>query len=193
MSTAAMKAAEPLEHGDERRDERRRFVALPRLAPRRGPKIAHGVVALAGLIAIVIAQLVLSVALSEGAYELRSLQLEQSQVERTEQNLREQVSTLESPQHLAVSAEALGMENGEQRQFIELATGEVSTGPDALLIDNSSVMNNGSRLAVPNELVMSENELREARQESALESQRTREAEGYPGMLLPAEGVAGQD
>lgn len=199
MSTTALKAAQPLEHGHEehqRQDEqdtRRRFTALPRLAPHRGPKLAHGVVALMGLVAIIVAQLVMSVVLSEGAYELRALQLEQAQVARTEQQLQERVSTLESPQSIAMSAEALGMENGEQRQFIDLASGEVLSGPDGLLVDNSSLVDRGSGLAVPNELVMSEAELNDVAGESAIDQQRQREESGYPGMLLPAEGVANQE
>ncbi|WP_293694787.1 hypothetical protein [uncultured Agrococcus sp.] len=193
MSTAVKKTVTPLEQPESRPNERRRFTALPRLAPRRGPKLVHGVVALSGLIAIVVAQLIMSVALSDGAYELRALQLEQAQAERTQQGLQEQVIALESPQHLAMSAEALGMENGDQRQFIELSTGSVTTGPDALHVENGSVVADGSRLAVPNELVMSENELREARQGRAMDDQRQRESDGYPGMLLPAEGVASQE
>ncbi|HIY67243.1 MAG TPA: hypothetical protein H9830_13320 [Candidatus Agrococcus pullicola] len=193
MSTAVKKTATPLEHPQPRPSERRRFTALPRLAPRRKPKLVHGVVALTGLVTIVVAQLIMSVALSDGAYELSALQLEQAQAERTQQGLQEQIIALESPQHLAMSAEALGMENGDQRQFIELSTGSVTTGPDALHVENGSVISNGSRLAVPNELVMSENELSEIRQDQSMDDQRQREAEGYPGMLLPPEGVAGQE
>lgn len=199
MSTAALHVAKPLDHREanptpsQQPERQRRFTSLPRLAPRRGPKLVHGVVGMAGLIAIVLAQLVMSMAISEGAYEVRALQLEQAQVQRTEQGLQEHLSALQSPQNLAMTAEALGMENGAQRQFIDLASGEVLVGADGVMTDMSALVERGSSLAVPNTLVMSDAELNTVSQESAIDAQRQREAEGYPGMLLPSEGVAAQD
>ena len=190
MSNAALRQLNaPLQTPQEESSPRRRFVDLPRIAPRRGPKLAHGVVALIGLGAIVAAQLGMSVALSDGAYQLQGLQVEHAQSQRTQQSLQERMSALASPQGLATGAEALGMENGGERRYIELATGAVTVGPDALHVENAARVGT-SRLAVPNALVQSERDLSAIRQGQVMAEQRHREAQGYPGMLLPSQGVA---
>lgn len=187
MSSPALQTR-PLEQ--PRHEPIRRLVGIPRALPRRGPKLAHGAVAMIGLGAIVAAQLFMSTGLSAGAFELQSLRVEQAQADRSHQSLQEHISTLQSPQNLATSAEALGMVNSDRREYIELSTGTIAQGPDALHIDSSARMPRGSRLAVPNELVQSERDLSAISTSRALDAQRQREAQGYPGMLLPSQGVA---
>ena len=192
MSEAALRKPAQRPQPQPDAPTRRSLVDLPRLAPRRGPKIAHGVVAMTGLGAIVAAQLFMSMGLSGGAYELQSLRIEHAQAERGQQALNEHLGSLQSPQNLATSAEALGMASGEHRHYIELETGTVTAGPDALHIDSSARTGRSARLAVPNELVQSERDLSAIRESRALDAQRQREAAGYPGMLLPPQGVADQ-
>lgn len=69
-------------------------------------------VALSGVglvLAILAAQLGLSIAVSKGAYEVRALELEQRDLGRVERVLSQNVDKLSSPQNLAENAGKLGM------------------------------------------------------------------------------------
>lgn len=186
MSQAALKVVET-----EAVDERPRLRALPKWRPRSGPKLVHGAVALGGLAAIVITQLGLSVALADGAIEIQSIQQQTADAQLKQQSMSEQVAALESPQHLATTAQGLGMISSEQQHYISLATGDVTAGADAPG-QAAEALNGAGVLYVPNELVQSQVPLEDT-SKNALAQQREREAEGYPGMLEPAEGVAAND
>ncbi len=165
-------------------ERRRRLVALPRPTVRRAPSLVHGVVALAGLGAIILGQLGLSMALGEGAYEIAGLEASSAQLSREQQTLQEQLDTLESPQQVATAAESLGMVQGQASQFLQLSSGAVLGGPDALHMQQPSIATNGN-LLVGNELLQSSTPAPQAPV-----VQEPVEPEPYPGMLLPAEGVA---
>lgn len=165
----------------------RGLTALPRAVVRRGPRVSHGVVAIAGLGVIIGAQLGLSVTLSEGAYEVQSLQATSASLSQDEQALQEQLDVLEAPQSIALAAEDLGMEAGQGSDFLQLSNGAVLGGPGALHMQEDATTPGGS-LLVGNELVQSAADA-EAAAEAAAAAQDA-EPEEYPGMLLPAEGVA---
>lgn len=169
---------------DRAPERRRRLVPLPRPTVRRAPSVVHGVVALAGLGAIILGQLGLSMVVGEGAYEIAGLQATSAQLSREQQTLQEQLDTLESPQQVATAAESLGMVQGQASQFLQLSSGAVLGGPDALHMQQPSVSTDGS-LLVGNELLQSSTP---AQQAPVVEEPA--EPEPYPGMLLPAEGVA---
>jgi len=61
------------------------------------------------VLGILAAQLGLSIAVSQGAYEARALELEQRDLIRVERVLQQNVDKLSSPQNLAVNATKLGM------------------------------------------------------------------------------------
>lgn len=107
----------------------------PRLRPapeaRRRPRLAYAVTALAGIAAIVIAQLLFSVAMTEGAYEIEGYKLSQTKLDREAQVLREQIDGLESPQFLAANAEALGMVPNAAPVYLRLSDGAVLGQPTA--------------------------------------------------------------
>lgn len=165
-------------------ERRRRLIALPRPTVRRAPRVVHGVVALAGLGAIILGQLGLSMVLGEGAYEIAALQSTSAQLSREQQALQEQLDALESPQQVATAAESLGMVQGQASQFLQLSSGAVLGGPDALHMQQPSVSTSGD-LIVGNELLESSTPAAQAPVE-----EEPAEPEPYPGMLLPAEGVA---
>ena len=165
-------------------ERRRRLVAVPRPAVRRAPSVVHGVVALAGLGAIILGQLGLSMVIGEGAYEIAGLQATSAQLSREQQTLQEQLDALESPQHVALAAESLGMVQGQASQFLQLSTGTVLGGPDSLHMQQPSVGTDGG-LLVGNELLQSQEPAPQAPV-----AEEPAEPEPYPGMLLPAEGVA---
>lgn len=76
---------------------------------RARPKIVYAVVAVVGLFLILIAQLLLSIVLSGGAYKIAALQASQKELSRDQQTLTESIHVLSSPQNLATQANALGM------------------------------------------------------------------------------------
>lgn len=104
-----------------------------RAAPeaRRRPRLAYAITALAGIATIVVAQLLLSVAMTEGAYEIDGYKLAQTKLDREAQVLREQIDALESPQFLAANAEALGMVPNAAPVYLRLSDGAVLGQPTA--------------------------------------------------------------
>lgn len=92
---------------------------------RARPRLVYAIVTMAGLFAVLIAQLLLSILVSDGAYEITALQQQQRELDRDEQVLTEQLNVLESPQHLVSNAVALGMVGNSTVAFLRLADGTV--------------------------------------------------------------------
>lgn len=135
---------------------------LPSIAPRirivtsRGqrrarPKIAYAAVVVTGVLAIVVTQLMLSIGLSDGAYEISSLQQQQKELDRTNQVLSEQYDRLSSPQNLAASAESLGMVANSAPVYLRLSDGAVLGSPVAASASTPTV--SGGELLIPNSLL----------------------------------------
>ncbi|MCD5347362.1 hypothetical protein PX701_07220 [Agromyces sp. H3Y2-19a] len=115
----------------------------PRRAPERGrwlrpapepgrrakPTLAYAIIAVAGVAAIVVAQLLLSIAITQGAYDIDHAQMQQTKLDRQEQQLREDLDRVESPQYLAANAEALGMVPNASPVLLKLSDGSVSGDP----------------------------------------------------------------
>jgi hypothetical protein len=175
----------PQQAPDEAPGPRRRLVALPRPRLRRAPSVAHGVVALAGLGAIILGQLAMSMAIGESAYEISALQSTSAQLSREQQTLQERLDTLTSPQQVSLAAESLGMVQGQASQFLQLSTGAVLGGRRQLHVQGVGPAEDGS-LLVANQLVQST----AAAQQAPVVVEEPVEPEPYPGMLLPVEGVA---
>ncbi|MGC5075534.1 hypothetical protein [Agrococcus sp. DT81.2] len=181
MTTAAIVDIHALPtRAPEQRPERERHLrALPAIAPRRAPRLVHGVVALIGLTGIVVAQLGLTVVISEGAYRLSALQGESTALARTEQTLAEDIAVLSSPQHVAVAADELGMLAGQPSQFLTLSGEATAGGPDALHMQAPAIDQFG--IFVPNALLAEEPQAAATVQQVQAEAARS-----HPGMLLPA-------
>ncbi|MCL2516649.1 MAG: hypothetical protein FWF16_11950, partial [Microbacteriaceae bacterium] len=114
------------------REERRRGLLAPVTTPvgrKQRPKLAYAAVAVAALVLVVIAQLALSIAVSNGAYKINSLQQQQRQVGRAYQAASEAASRLSSPQNLAVNASALGMVANGTPVYLRLSNGKVIGSP----------------------------------------------------------------
>lgn len=109
----------------------------PRLRPapdtaagsRGRPRLAYAVVALAAIGVIAIAQLLLSIAMTQGAYEMDEQLLRQAELRREEAKLTDDLDRLESPQFLAMNAEALGMVPNADPVFLRLSDGAVVGDP----------------------------------------------------------------
>lgn len=100
------------------------IVATP--AQRRArPRAAYAVITVASLFLIFAAQLLLSIVVSEGAYQIDALQGQQKELLRTEQDLRENLDRLGSTQNLAGQAAHLGMVPNATPFALDLQTGAV--------------------------------------------------------------------
>ncbi len=99
---------------------------------RARPRIVYGLVAVGGLFVILMAQLLLSIALSSGSYQISSLQAQQKNLTRDQQTLTESLRVLQSPQNLATRATTLGMVmNSSGSGWLRLSDGAVLKDPSA--------------------------------------------------------------
>lgn len=101
----------------------------PRAERRTRPRIVYALTAGAGMAVIVIAQLLLSVGISQGAYEISTLQSSQVELGRTAESLSEDLVKVSSPQNLAANAAALGMVSNSTPAYLRLSDGAVLGAP----------------------------------------------------------------
>ncbi|HET8780052.1 MAG TPA: hypothetical protein VFM66_08275 [Agromyces sp.] len=100
-------------------------------ARRAKPRLAYAIIAVSAVAVIVVAQLLLSIAVAQGAYEIDTYQLRQAELARQEQKLVEDLDRVESPQYLAMNAEALGMVPNAAPVYLRLSDGAVLGEPTA--------------------------------------------------------------
>ncbi len=111
----------------------RRFEIVTTRAQRKArPKVAYAVVTVASLFAIFAAQLLLSIVVSDGAYQINALQSQQKELLRTEQALSENLDLLASTQNLAANAAHLGMVPSASPLFLDLSSGAISGAPGSI-------------------------------------------------------------
>lgn len=123
----------------------------PTKAQRRArPRIAYAVVAVAALGILLLAQLGISMVLSQGAYTLNSLSAEQTNLSRTQQSLSEELRVLDSPQNLARNAQALGMIANSTPVYLDPKTGRVYGTPTPAVADQATAATSNQ---VPNSLL----------------------------------------
>ncbi|GGF33466.1 hypothetical protein [Subtercola lobariae] len=118
---------------------------------RRKPKLAYAAVVIVGVMAIVVTQLLLSVGLSNGAYQIESLQSQQKDVDRSNASLQEKLDNLSSPQNLAASAESLGMVSNSNPVYLRLSDGAVLGTPKPAAA-GAGTFTGGQSSLVPNAL-----------------------------------------
>ncbi|HNP16041.1 MAG TPA: hypothetical protein PKI99_06235, partial [Terrimesophilobacter sp.] len=130
-------------------------VVSTRVQKKARPKAVYALVTVAGLFAILIAQLLLSIMVSDGAYQISSLQQEQKELSRDQQSLTEQLQVLESPQHLAANAQALGMVTNSSTAYLRLSDGKVIGKPVAATASNGIRTGKDGGPLIPNQLLAS--------------------------------------
>ncbi|KQS22119.1 hypothetical protein [Frigoribacterium sp. Leaf186] len=96
---------------------------------RARPKIAYALIATAALFVLLLAQLAISIALSDGAYKISDLQAAKTELVRDQQKFSEQRDVLSSPQNLAANADELGMVRNSNPVYLDLTTGAVHGSP----------------------------------------------------------------
>jgi len=134
-----------------RRDRPELVEVTPSKAQRRArPRIAYAIVAVAALGILLLAQLGISMVLSQGAYTLNSLSAEQTNLSRTQQSLSEDLRVLDSPQNLARNAQALGMIANSTPVYLDPKTGRVYGTPTPAVADQATAATSNQ---VPNSLL----------------------------------------
>lgn len=108
---------------------RRHLEIAPAPARRTRPKVVPILATIAGLGGILLAQLLLSIVLADGAYTIAGLQSQARDLQRQEQALTEQLEVLSSTQNLTANAEHLGMVASGSPVFLDLGSGAVSGDP----------------------------------------------------------------
>ncbi|MFT4123481.1 MAG: hypothetical protein QM635_06585 [Microbacteriaceae bacterium] len=133
----------------------RRVEIVPGRAWRRArPRPLYAVIAISGVFGLFLAQLLLSIAVSNGAYRIASLQSERTELQRQQESLSEQVDVLSSTQSLAEKASALGMVPSDGTPaFLDVAKGKVIGTASAASASASDDLD-----AVPNALLPSEDD-----------------------------------
>ena len=89
------------------------------------PKVRYIVVTLAGIFAILGAQLMLSIAVSGGAYEIAGLKAEMRDSSQQLQVVAEEINALTSPDTLATLATTMGMVADNNPAYLRLSDGVV--------------------------------------------------------------------
>jgi hypothetical protein len=100
-------------------------VVSTRSQRRARPRVVYAILAIGMLLGIVVAQLMLSIAVSQGAFQLNTLQSKQTQLQRSYQAASEDLNRLTSPQNLAANANALGMVSNSNPAYLRLSDGAI--------------------------------------------------------------------
>ncbi|GAB3617631.1 hypothetical protein GCM10027416_21880 [Okibacterium endophyticum] len=106
-------------------------------ATRTRPKLVYAIIVIGGVLGIVVAQLLLSVGISQGAYDVSSLQSRQTELDWQKQALAEEVAHISSPQYLAANAQALGMVIGGTPAYLRLSDAGIVGVPAAASAEES--------------------------------------------------------
>jgi hypothetical protein len=125
--------------------------AVPKDARRARPKTAYALVTVGGVLVVVIAQLLLGVGLSQGAYEISSLQASERSLGLQLQTVSNDVKEISSPQYLAANAESLGMVINGTPAYLRLSDGSVTGNATAATTDTPVPLISSN--AIPNSLI----------------------------------------
>ncbi|MGJ4843980.1 MULTISPECIES: hypothetical protein [unclassified Leifsonia] len=104
-------------------------VVTTRSQRRARPRTVYAIIAVGVLFGVVVAQLLMSIAVSQGAYQLNTLQDKQTELQRSYQAASEDLNRLSSPQNLAANANALGMVTNSNPVYLRLSDGAVLGAP----------------------------------------------------------------
>jgi hypothetical protein len=127
-------------------------IVTTRAQRRARPRIVYGLVATAIVFGIFVAQLLLTIALAGGAYNIASLQQKQVEYGRVASTLSEKLDTVGSTQNLAANATALGMVPSSSQAFLRLSDGKVLGHPSAAGA-KAGQAKSGADSSVPNSLL----------------------------------------
>jgi len=145
--------ATPLRSPVEEQHPRHIEIVSSREQRRARPRVVYAIVVVAGLFLLFMAQLLLSIVVSDGAYRISALQTSQRDLGREQQALSEKLDLLSSPQNLATQAESLGMVlSNTSPVFLRLSDGAI-LGTASAADAGESVITGSSGSLVPNSLL----------------------------------------
>jgi len=104
-------------------------VVTTRAQRRRRPRVLYAIVTVVGLMVIIGAQLLLTIATSSGAYQITALLDESRALTRTSEDLGEKLEIFSATQHLARSAAHLGMVPAASPMYLDISTGGTAGAP----------------------------------------------------------------
>jgi len=108
----------------EEQTPRRHLEIVPSRAQKRArPRIYAALVAVGGIVVILLAQLMMSIVLAEGAYRIADLQTDKRDLTRESNAAQESLDQLGSTQSLMANAALLGMVSSGNPAFLDVATG----------------------------------------------------------------------
>jgi hypothetical protein len=123
-------------------------IVTTRIQRRARPRIVYALIATAALFVLLLTQLGVSIALSQGAYQISALQNTQTSLQRTQQKYSEKLQVLSSPQNIANNATNLGMVRNANPVYLDLSTDKVYGTPTPATGDAASSHN-----LIPNSLL----------------------------------------
>ena len=138
------------------REERRRGLLAPVDTPvgrAHRPKLMYAGIAVGSLVLIVVAQLALSIGVSNGAFHINALQQQQKQLTRSYQAASEAADRLSSPQNLAANADALGMVANGSPVYLRLSNGQITGAPTPASGQPAAPAGTTASPLVPNALI----------------------------------------
>jgi hypothetical protein len=138
--------ARPLRAPDTTPTQRPHVEIAPTRAQRRArPRLVPVVATVAGIGVVLLAHLLLSIVLADGAYQISALQTQQRDLLRDQQALSEKLEVLGSTQNLTANAAVLGMVASGNPLFLNADTGAVSgsaSAPGAAMASGSNLVGN---------------------------------------------------
>ena len=123
MSATARALVVPISEPDAA-PRRHLDIAPSRVQRRARPRVYGAIVAIAGIGAILLAQLLMSIVLADGAYQISALQIEKRDIIREQNAATEQLQQLSSTQNLLQNAQALGMGIGGNPIYLDISSGQ---------------------------------------------------------------------
>lgn len=106
-------------------------IVTSRVQRQARPRMIYALIATAALFVLLLTQLGMSIALSQGAYKISSLQSTQTTLNRSQEKYSEKLKVLSSQQNIANNATALGMVRNQNPVYLDLSTETVYGTPTA--------------------------------------------------------------
>ncbi|MGB3414336.1 MAG: hypothetical protein WBA28_06430 [Microbacteriaceae bacterium] len=104
------------------------------------PRVHYAIMIMVGLAVVLASQLMMSILLAQGAYEISALKGDLREASRTAESLGEDIALLSSPQYLSANASSLGMVPSKNVAFLRLSDGLIS-GSLAVAGSNNAISN----------------------------------------------------
>ena len=139
----------------------------PTLVRRRRPKMFFAIVTVVTIFIIIVAQILLSVSVQSGAYEIAGLQRNVKELGRTYQSATQDLNRVTSPQNVAQSAETLGMVGNSNPVYLRLSDSLI-TGAATPAVAGGALIAQGN--LVPNAMLAEVNAERQAAARAAAEA-----------------------